>query len=393
MVESPREMVLSASRVQSPAQPHHQRLDDTHTLKRQTEAALATLAEGKARAKGGMQAVSELRGQLAGLVVNLGLDLREVQENVVENAAMYANCPEVLGGMLQLVFCLDLLGSWLADRDTRVKDMSKQLEALEESYRICSRDLARVSEEVTTSSEKASASQLALELEQARCASLASSLQSLEQAAAEARMPRPSTQVALEAGAGAIQEVEQLRIVNAALNAELEQARRHVSSVARADRPAEALLKQLEQLEPMLAQLPPVTNAGELQEEACQAYGHLRAVVLEAVQHNEGGYVPGAASYHVSKVHVPSVNMSTMNQSTGLPPTSDLAHRPLSPSTCYSRSEWSHHASMQSGPHDSRFPFPQHHHYSTHAAWPTSYQASVSHGTHPHTVNASYWHH
>eukprot|EP00971_Amphidinium_carterae_P021464 423333-Amphidinium_carterae.1 len=113
--------------VHSPPKLHSQYgPEESIALKRQTEAALSTLADGKARAKQGMQPVAELRSQLAGLVTSLGLDLREVQESVVEHAAMYANCPEVLGGMLQLVFCLELMGSWLRDRDAQVKESRRQ---------------------------------------------------------------------------------------------------------------------------------------------------------------------------------------------------------------------------------------------------------------------------
>ena len=74
------------------------------SLRLRSEAALQALAAGRRVAKGA-QAVEELRKALEDVAPKLRVDLREVQESVIEHAAMYAKNPEVLGGMLHLVFC------------------------------------------------------------------------------------------------------------------------------------------------------------------------------------------------------------------------------------------------------------------------------------------------
>eukprot|EP00931_Biecheleriopsis_adriatica_P058681 TRINITY_DN34998_c0_g2_i1.p1 TRINITY_DN34998_c0_g2~~TRINITY_DN34998_c0_g2_i1.p1 ORF type:complete len:154 (+),score=31.26 TRINITY_DN34998_c0_g2_i1:57-464(+) len=59
------------------------------------------------------------------------------------------------------------------------------------------------------------------------------------------------------------------------------------------------MLASLEQLEPLLAAMPASTDLqGELQEEACEAYGRLRTTLLEAAElpHANAVTVPGDQS-------------------------------------------------------------------------------------------------
>ncbi|CAE8627811.1 unnamed protein product, partial [Polarella glacialis] len=99
-------------------------------LRLRAETALRALADGRTRLASGLDSVDLLRGQLDEAGTRWDLDLREVQESTVEHTAMYARNPEVLGGMLHLVFCLDLVNQWLEQRDSEAEELREQLAAL-----------------------------------------------------------------------------------------------------------------------------------------------------------------------------------------------------------------------------------------------------------------------
>ena len=62
----------------------------------------------------------------------LDLDLREMQESILENTAMYAKNPEVLGSMIHLVFGLDVMSQWLTARDSELDLRLGDLDALQQ---------------------------------------------------------------------------------------------------------------------------------------------------------------------------------------------------------------------------------------------------------------------
>lgn len=124
------------------------------SLRQRSEAALQALQDGRRVARGA-EAVEELRAALNDLTPKLRIDLREVQESVVEHAAMYAKNPEVLGGMLHLVFChlaarplcrsmrgLDLLNQWLLERDSESQQLAQRLNAVESMIQQCRDNLS-----------------------------------------------------------------------------------------------------------------------------------------------------------------------------------------------------------------------------------------------------------
>ena len=213
------------------------------SLRLRSETVLKALAEGRWRLAHGQEAVAQLLEDLDELrKTKLGSDLREVQESILEHNAMYAKNPEVLGSMLHLVFGLDVMSQWLTSRDEELDERFRHLEKLQE------------------------------DLVKHRCA--------LEDLQMEVQDIKAST-----AGSS---EVQALRRENARL-------RRESSLSAEAVAPSEPLaaswtpgakaelLRCLEALEPRLAALPMAPEFMELQEEACEAYHHLRRVLLEAV--------------------------------------------------------------------------------------------------------------
>jgi len=317
--------------------------DGPHGLLLRVEVALQALAEGRTRAAGGAEDAAELRRRIAGLERHLNVDLREVQENVVEHAAMYANCPEVLGGMLQLVFCLDLLRQWLSERDARAKESEQRVEALASQFGECELRLGELVSEVKACGQRAKALELAEDLKRATPQRSVHEHRESGLSLASGGSPKTSDvstkmfQVDLEAledmdeclplctNAAAdfdMVSLEDLRRENAELRARLEErpgfpvAEQQPTPVPPAPvqpvvllsqtpvpvpvlptAPAQSLLVSLEKLEPMLASLPVDAVPGmlELQEEACEAYGRLRSIVLEAAAapDHQTGTVPG----------------------------------------------------------------------------------------------------
>jgi len=141
--------------------------EDGHNPRRllfRAESALRTLASCRAKAEGGSESVAELRLRLGEIGPTLGVDLREVQENLVEHAAMYSNCPEVLGGMLQLVFCIDVVCAWVAERDSRQNHFEHKLDTVESCLRECRESLSKCADEAKACAENAAALELAVEL-------------------------------------------------------------------------------------------------------------------------------------------------------------------------------------------------------------------------------------
>jgi len=134
--------------------------DRAQKLLQQVQAALQALGEGRLRTASGLHAVGELRKQLEALAERLHLDLRKVQESIVEHAAMYANCPEVLGGMLQLVFCLDHVKTWIQERDVRVQRAEERLEVLHKEFEDCNMRYTTLEVEVGECNQRASALEL-----------------------------------------------------------------------------------------------------------------------------------------------------------------------------------------------------------------------------------------
>lgn len=185
----------------------------------------------------------------------LDLDLREVQESILENTAMYAKNPEVLGSMIHLVFGLDVMSQWVTARDSELDLRLGDLDALQQEQLKHRRAL----EEMTTE------------------------LQELRATGAMGAISAPSRETG---------ELQRLRRENERLQRELRE--RAGSSVASPAVPAGAewahvkplMLQCLEQLEPMLATMPATPAFLDLQEEACEAYYELRRILLEAMALN-----------------------------------------------------------------------------------------------------------
>lgn len=264
-------------------------------LRIRSEEALRALAEGRTRLESGLQAVKLLQQQLDAAGARLGLDLREVQESTVEHAAMYARNPEVLGGMLHLLFSLDTVRQWLERRDSEVEELEGRLSTVEEQLV----EQSTLSQHLNRELVACSAFATTLD-EQAKVAAAAAA-QRRPGSAADVR--RPST-VARESKEliELRQELKLLRQENAELQDQLSAARAapaetqgsllqglgHALSSMQAPMsslaPIQQLLTSLEQLEPLLAAMPAgvVPGMTELQEEACEAYGRLRMALLEA---------------------------------------------------------------------------------------------------------------
>jgi len=313
--------------------------DRAQKLLQQVQAALQALGEGRLRTASGLHAVGELRKQLEALAERLHLDLRKVQESIVEHAAMYANCPEVLGGMLQLVFCLDHVKTWIQERDVRVQRAEERLEVLHKEFEDCNMRYTTLEVEVGECNQRASALELRVDPvhtpttraphESPRSQASVAGLTGIN-AAPQQAVPKFFTVdlQALEHTDENVRKLQDLRRENESLRAQLEDANVEIAAATSAAKAAaaaqaaaaqppahlptqnaqdelqpdgdlgsaehqastehqstpQALLASLEQLEPMLAALPvgSVPGMSELQEEACEAYGRLRSVVLEA---------------------------------------------------------------------------------------------------------------
>ena len=212
------------------------------SLRLRSETVLKALAEGRWRLAHGQEAVAQLLEDLDELrKTKLGSDLREVQESILEHNAMYAKNPEVLGSMLHLVFGLDVMSQWLTSRDEELDERFRHLEKLQEDlvkHRCALEDLQMEVQDIKASTAGSSEVQ-ALRRENAR----------LRRESSHAEAVAPSEPLAASWTPGAKAE----------------------------------LLRCLEALEPRLAALPMAPGFMELQEEACEAYHHLRRVLLEAV--------------------------------------------------------------------------------------------------------------
>jgi len=269
--------------------------EDPRVLLRRVEAALQTLSDGRARVAAGAEAVEQLRRQLDKVRTPLALDLREVQESVVEHAAMYARSPEVLGGMLHLVFCFDLVRAWLSERDFEAQTLERRISDVEGQVGACRQYLREVEVEARACGERAASLALAADLGRI-------SHGSRQRAAANAHCEvavqaeecwlEPSAITGVDNAARTAREAEalvalkELQLENADLRAKLASKEvaglRWPSLATAAASPAQGLVEALEQFEPMLASLPLGPEMVELQEEACDAYGRLRSVLLEA---------------------------------------------------------------------------------------------------------------
>ncbi|CAK9031462.1 unnamed protein product [Durusdinium trenchii] len=234
----------------------------TSALRLRAESALRALAEGRRRLAHGVTAVAQLQEALEELrETQLGINLREVQESIVEHSAMYAKNPEVLGGMLHLVFSLDLLNQWQSKREEDLQERFRHLEALQAEM-MCSRHTV---------------DQLTKEVREVTSLSVSGAC--------------PDTPTS--PGARPAQwELQELQQENARLRQLLAQqsaepvALEPVASPRSARGSAHSVwLAALEPLEPLLAAMPMGSQeALDLQEEACEAYGHLRRVVLQAAR-------------------------------------------------------------------------------------------------------------
>jgi len=148
---------------------HHGGGGGPRDLMRRLEVALHSLTDGQARVAEAAAAVGDLRLRLADLASQLAdrVDLREVQESVVEHAAMYAKSPEVLGSMLKLVFCLDLVAGWLRERDARAAHFEERLASAEGHVESCNSLFGSLKAEVQTCCERAATLELAQDLHRA----------------------------------------------------------------------------------------------------------------------------------------------------------------------------------------------------------------------------------
>lgn len=302
------------------------------SLLRRLEAALRDLAEGKSRVAHGLTAVGELRQRLGDVAPRLGIDLRGVQESVVEHAATYAKSPEVLGCMLKLVWCLDLVSTWLGERDASAAELERRLNSVEGQIARCDATFADVRQEVKSCCESVAALDAQKEQEQLQLQSRLQELQhQLEEQGREhdrkLREQLLESQRKVQEQQEHLQErLQQLRqqhddekqqwnkvaseqITRAlsdkaarssggAAEAEAAEAAAWMEAEHRAmpprsagGGPVQALLLGLEQLEPSLASLPVGILPGmlELQEEACEAYTRLRDVLFEAAELPGGG--------------------------------------------------------------------------------------------------------
>lgn len=303
-------------------------------------AALQALSDGKVRTASGLDSVKELQGRLEAFsgqceLQGFGVDLRQVQESIVEHAAMYANCDEVLGGMLQLTFCLDHVRSWLEQRDLAVQDALSQMDTLQRNYEDCSFYVTELGMEVRNCAKHASTLELELALRgrgggEVRAPSnpgaspLSSARGGRSPSAGFMRISQtgPGISVdleALEAESDQTAWLEELRRENVSLRNRLAETAAETAAVrSAAQRSAEAAqnaaeqtavaaaqvaascspavrlpqelrtdasaLEILEKLEPALASLPVglVPGMSELQEEACETYGRLRQLLIVA---------------------------------------------------------------------------------------------------------------
>lgn len=312
----------------------------TNALLVRARAALQALSDGKVRAASGIDSVDELQDRLRALsgqktLRESGIDLREVQESVVEHAAMYANCSEVLGGMLQLVFCLDHFRNWLEQRDLDIQEGLAQLDTLRRDFEDSGARITQLGTEVRTCVERASEFELELATRAgdaasslARSATLRSPLAAKSLRNVVRSPPGSGRFVSVDLHALEMseeneqieqnfrlveelrEEIKYLRDRLTAANAEAAAARNAAEVAKNAAeetaaaaatvlanraaatasnqelRPASSPLEILEQLEPLLAGLPVgiVPGMSELQEEACDVYGHLRSLLMKAAK-------------------------------------------------------------------------------------------------------------
>lgn len=254
------------------------------------EAELQALSEGRAKVAGGAQSVDDLRHQLGEVGARLRIDLREVQESVVEHSAMYARNPEVLGGMLHVVKCLDLVHAWLAERDARTKEIERQLVALDDRWGECRAWLDDLNREIKDCSERTAVAELTADLARASAAAKPPVEASDVGSSVVLRDLRRENSELLRANADLCAKLQHVvhREASAPASAAAAKHTAHMlAPPAKSAVPAQGvlgLLETLEQLEPMLAALPIGSVPGmlEVQEEACEAYGRLRALLFEA---------------------------------------------------------------------------------------------------------------
>lgn len=327
-------------------------------------AALKALSDGRIRTVGDLNAVSDLQQRLTDLVTKFsllgdGIDLREVQESVVEHAAMYAKSREVFGGMLQLVFCLDTIRTWLEQRDdvvrdalvelgrlrhecqdgvNRISEMSTEVKALESTEAspthanmdMLDKAVGRVSAMSTASGMQSSPAQdvkmfnvdlQALEMEAAD--ETRKRLQDLEQENVELRNRLAEATAEAAAACTAAETAKQAAEESAAAAAEA--AQRHQALLAALPTlsspeptPESSALVVLEKLEPMLVALPVgrVPGMSELQEEACETYGRLRSLLIKAAA--------GVAVEDTPDVPLPSPQLALGPSSIGFVPSNPM---------------------------------------------------------------------
>ena len=233
-------------------------------LRHRAESALKTLAEGRRRLAHGQEAVTQLLEDLDALKDSgLDLNLREVQESILEHTAMYAKNPEVLGSMIHLVFGLDLMSQWLTARDQELDTNVQHLHVLQEELLKHRRQL----EDLTS------------ELHQLK----------LEAVTGSTSRARPSSASAVKDFS--TKELEELRRENQELRQQLRERPKSGSGSytgswrfgADWSQIGTGMVQCLEQLEPMLATMPNDAGFLDLQEEACEAYYELRRILLQAV--------------------------------------------------------------------------------------------------------------
>jgi hypothetical protein len=335
---------------------------EAYTLLLRARTALEALSEGKVRTASGLDAVKDLRERLSRLsgslqVLGSGIDLREVQESIVEHAAMYANCPEVLGGMLQLVFCLDHIRCWLEERDAVVKSALAELDKHNDNFEAHHGLIDRMGAEVRACTTRAKT--LELECTNRHVEKRSAAIMSIPTSARSSSLMSFRSQQSPRHRPGSVQadklisvdlhateadkvfsvdlqalenvdryvddskaRLEELERENAELRGKLAEAfeeaaaSRSAAEAARSaaeetaaaatqaaaslqgaqlslpvaasavvgEQAARSPLDVLEQLEPMLAGLPvgKVPGMSELQEEACDAYGRLRSLLMTA---------------------------------------------------------------------------------------------------------------
>lgn len=291
--------------------------DGLRTTLVQLEGALKALSEGRFKGASGGEQANGMVGKLRAAAAPLGLDLRDVQEAVVEHSAMYANCPEVLGGMLKLTFCLDQVKDLLQRKDAQLQDAERRYEELETQFIQYSEQSATLYQQVGGERARVEALVRSWELDEERRtqdfrstkSKITQQQQNNEQLHRECEMLREQLEhsraevdtlahrfdalsieheVSKEQRAEMQKQIQDFQTGAKSMAyswtkpAATRSPRKHVHGLQEPVALWERLLGDLEKLEPQLAALPP-TDAQQINEAVCDAYGHLRSLASMAL--------------------------------------------------------------------------------------------------------------